>query len=104
LEAITLAGARALGLGQAIGSIEPGKLADLAAFELSGPELSPVFDPVSHLIYAAGREHLREVWIDGQHVVHKRQLLGAGRNAKLSEVTARSRLWHNRIHHLLPPD
>lgn len=103
LESLTISGARALGLAGSIGSIEPGKQADLVAFELAGPELSPVFDPVSQLIYAAGREHLRESWIAGQHVVHKRQLLGDARNAKMAEVVARSRLWQNRIGEILSP-
>jgi len=66
LRAATLGGARALGLGARIGSIEPGKRADLAAVELRAPELAPVYDPVSHLVYAAGREHVTHVWVDGE--------------------------------------
>jgi len=58
LHAATLGGARALGLSTRIGSIEPGKRADLAAVALRGAELSPCYDPVSHLVYAAGREHV----------------------------------------------
>jgi 5-methylthioadenosine/S-adenosylhomocysteine deaminase len=69
LRAATLGGARALGLGMRIGSIEPGKRADLAAVALRGPELSPCYDPVSHLVYAAGREHVTHVWVDGKLVV-----------------------------------
>jgi 5-methylthioadenosine/S-adenosylhomocysteine deaminase len=65
LRAATLGGARALGLAQRIGSIEPGKRADLAAVALRGPELEPCYDPVSHLVYAAGREHVTHVWVDG---------------------------------------
>ena len=66
LRAATLGGARALGLGARIGSIEPGKRADLTALTLRGPELAPCYDPVSHLVYAAGREHVTHVWVDGQ--------------------------------------
>jgi 5-methylthioadenosine/S-adenosylhomocysteine deaminase len=69
LRAATLGGARALGLGSRIGSIEPGKRADLVAVQLSGPELSPCYDPVSHLVYAAGREHVTHVWVDGKQRV-----------------------------------
>ena len=58
--------ARALGLAARIGSIEPGKRADLAAIALRGPELAPCYDPVSHLVYAAGREHVTHVWVDGE--------------------------------------
>jgi 5-methylthioadenosine/S-adenosylhomocysteine deaminase len=66
LRAATLGGARALGLGARIGSIEPGKRADLTALALRGPELAPCYDPVSHLVYAAGREHVTHVWVDGE--------------------------------------
>ena len=65
LHAATLGGARALGLSTRIGSIEPGKRADLTAVALRGAELSPCYDPVSHLVYAAGREHVTHVWVDG---------------------------------------
>ena len=65
LRAATLGGAHALGLDARIGSIEPGKRADLVAVALRGPELTPCYDPVSHLVYAAGREHVTHVWVDG---------------------------------------
>jgi 5-methylthioadenosine/S-adenosylhomocysteine deaminase len=65
LRAATLGGARALGLGARIGSIEPGKRADLAAVALRAPELAPCYDPVSLIVYAAGREHVTHVWVDG---------------------------------------
>jgi 5-methylthioadenosine/S-adenosylhomocysteine deaminase len=66
LRAATLGGAHALGLDARIGSIEPGKRADLVAVALRGPELAPCYDPVSHLVYAAGREHVTHVWVDGE--------------------------------------
>ncbi|MCL4747608.1 MAG: amidohydrolase family protein, partial [Burkholderiaceae bacterium] len=102
LEAMTLGGARALGLAERIGSIEAGKSADLVAIDLGRPETTPVFDPVSHLLYAAGREHVREVWIAGRHVVRKRQFPEGAVASKLAEVVGRSRLWHNRISEILP--
>ena len=74
LRAATLGGARALGLGARIGSIEPGKRADLVAVALRAPELAPCYDPVSHLVYAAGREHVTHVWIDGDLLVRDREL------------------------------
>ncbi len=75
LEMATLAGARALNLDGEIGSIEPGKSADLAAIELSSLETLPCFDPVSHLAYAAGREHVTHVWIAGEARLDERRLL-----------------------------
>ena len=73
LRAATLGGARALGLGARIGSIEPGKRADLVAVALRGSELAPVYDPVSHLVYAAGREHVTHVWVDGEQRIVDRE-------------------------------
>jgi 5-methylthioadenosine/S-adenosylhomocysteine deaminase len=76
LRLATLGGARALGLDPEIGSIAPGKRADLAAVELSAPETLPCFDPVSHLAYVAGREHVTHVWVDGVARLAGRTLSG----------------------------
>jgi 5-methylthioadenosine/S-adenosylhomocysteine deaminase len=66
LHMATLAGAKALGLDQRIGSLASGKRADITAVRLTDLELTPLYDPVSHLVYAAGREHVTHVWIDGK--------------------------------------
>jgi 5-methylthioadenosine/S-adenosylhomocysteine deaminase len=76
LEMATIDGARALGLDEHIGSIAPGKWADLAAVELSSVETLPCFDPVSHLVYAAGRENVSHVWIAGSARLSERRLAG----------------------------
>ena len=69
LAAATLHGARALGLEDSIGSITPGKFADLCAVAFDQPELAPCYDPVSHLVYVAGREHVSHVWVAGESLV-----------------------------------
>ena len=92
LRAATLGGARALGLGSRIGSIEPGKRADLAAVALSGPELAPCYDPVSHLVYAAGREHVTHVWVDGAARMVNREL-----KLDVASLDTRWQLWQNRL-------
>jgi 5-methylthioadenosine/S-adenosylhomocysteine deaminase len=102
LHAMTLAGARALGLDARIGSIEAGKLADLVAVDLSEPWLQPVFDPVAHLIYSAGRQQVTDVWVDGTPVVRSRQLCGELAQERFAESQARSRLWHTRVVETLP--
>lgn len=66
IEMATLNGARALGMEARIGSIEVGKLADLVAVDFSSPEMQPCFDPLSHLVYVAGREHVSHTWVDGE--------------------------------------
>ena len=69
LRCATLGGARALGLERRIGSIVPGKEADLTAVSLAAPETQPCFDPLSHIVYACGREHVTDVWVAGEAVL-----------------------------------
>jgi 5-methylthioadenosine/S-adenosylhomocysteine deaminase len=66
LEAATLGGAKALGLDEHIGSLAAGKWADMVAVDLGGLSCQPVFDPVSHLVYVAGRDQVSHVWVGGE--------------------------------------
>lgn len=93
LAAVTLEAARALRLDAAIGSVIAGKQADLVAVDLSALELQPCFDPVSHLVYAAGREHVTHVWVGGRPVVADREL----QTVALDEVRAVAHEWGGRI-------
>ncbi len=93
LHAATLAGARALGIDAVAGSIVPGKSADLVAVDLSAPELSPCYDVVSHLVYAAGRENVSHVWVRGKALLQERNLL----NSAFSGLENRSELWQNAL-------
>jgi 5-methylthioadenosine/S-adenosylhomocysteine deaminase len=101
LECATINGARALGLEHRIGSIEPGKAADLVAVELNSPEVAPLFDPVSHLLYASGREHVTDVWVAGRHVVRTRQLTTEDGTALDRAVVSSSSAWQNKCRQLL---
>ena len=103
LECATLGGARALGLEQHIGSLAAGKAADLAAFELADLETQPCFDPLSHLVYVCGREHVSDVWVAGAHVVQKRQVMDAGRRPISGAVLASLGAWQNSSRQLLTP-
>jgi 5-methylthioadenosine/S-adenosylhomocysteine deaminase len=108
LECATLAGARALGLEQRIGSIEVGKEADLAAIEFDALETQPCFDPLSHLVYVCGREHISDVWVGGDHlvqgrVVQKPQVADAGGALDSSAIEARIAAWQNSARQLLKP-
>lgn len=89
----TLDGARALGLEASIGSIRPGKWADLVAVELSSFETLPSFDPVSDLVYAAGREHVTHVWVGGDLRLAERRLAGLDED----ELKAKAAWWRQRI-------
>jgi len=74
-----------------VGSIEPGKAADLTAIALRGPELAPCYDPASHVVYAAGREHVSHVWVNGELRVADGKLLGDA----FSALDTRWRIWQN---------
>lgn len=93
LEMATLGGARALGLDAEIGSLKVGKQADLVAVDLSALELQPVYDPVSHLVYCAGREHVRHVWVAGEAVVED----GACRFLDAERLRHQAKAWQQRI-------
>lgn len=65
LEMVTIKAAKALGLEEKIGSIEIGKQADMVAVKLSDFAVSPCYDPISHLVYTCGREHVTHTWVAG---------------------------------------
>jgi cytosine/adenosine deaminase-related metal-dependent hydrolase len=78
LELATLGGAHALGLDAEIGSIAPGKRADLVVLDLREPHLHPLLgDPVSLVVYAACASDVRDVVVDGRPVVLGRELVTA---------------------------
>lgn len=93
LRMATLNGARALGLEQEIGSLEVGKAADMVAFDLSGLARQPIYDPVSQLIYATGRDCVQHVWVGGKPLLEDRRL------TRLDEqqLGATARAWGQRI-------
>ena len=62
----TIHGAKALGLDHKIGSIEVTKLADLTAVRLDDIATAPYYDPISHLVYCCGREHVTHTWVAGE--------------------------------------
>jgi 5-methylthioadenosine/S-adenosylhomocysteine deaminase len=65
----TINGARALNLGDQIGSLVAGKAADVICVSLGGVEHRPVLDPVSQLVYSASRHDVSDVWVAGEHLV-----------------------------------
>ncbi|MDX9950629.1 MAG: TRZ/ATZ family hydrolase [Methylophilaceae bacterium] len=98
LQMATLDAARALGLDDRIGSIEIGKYADLTAVRIADPEILPCFDPVSHLVYVTGREHVTHTWVAGD--LRYQKLKGQDgvyaniEPAQLKEIVS---LWHARL-------
>lgn len=74
LRMATINGARALGLDNKIGSLEIGKSADVVAVDFNSLELTPVYNPISHLVYSCGREQVTDVWVAGKHLLKERAL------------------------------
>jgi len=93
LRMATINGARALNLDDRIGSIVPGKRADLVAVDLGGFAAQPVFDPVSHLVYVAGREHVTHVWVDGRLKLADRRLV----DLDMADLAARAAYWRGKL-------
>lgn len=71
----TIEGAKALGLDRSVGSLEPGKLADVVIVGTDSPHFMPMYDPVSHLIYVAQGSDVRDVMIGGKWVVRNRKVV-----------------------------
>ena len=69
LEMATIGGARALKLDHLVGSLEPGKRADVVIIDLDEDNLVPLYDPVSHLAYAVEAADVRTVIVDGRIVL-----------------------------------
>ena len=93
LRAATLGGAIAIGAQDRIGSIVAGKAADLAAVALDDLSLQPVYDVVSHLVYACGRENVTDVWVAGERVLRDRTLT----RLDLADLQGRAVLWQTKI-------
>ena len=93
LRMATLNGARALGIETDVGSLEVGKAADMVAFDLSGLAQQPVYDPVSQLIYATGRDCVKHLWVAGKQLLDDRRL------TRLDEdrLCATAKAWGQRI-------
>ena len=89
----TLGGAKALGLEARIGSLTAGKHADITAIDLSTMEVAPCYDPISDLVYAAGREHVSHVWVDGRLRVQDGQLV----DLDVRELLMKAVQWRDRI-------
>jgi len=89
----TLNGARAFGLEHEIGSLVPGKSADIIAIDLSHPNTQPIYHPISQIAYAVNSRQVSDVWVAGQ------RLLSNGEFTKLDagKILAKAKAWQQRI-------
>ena len=93
LHAATLGGAKAIGFDHLVGSLEPGKQADIACVDLSALETQPLHHVVSQLIYATGRQQVSDVWIAGKPKLSARVLV----DMDMERIIANAKQWRGRI-------
>ena len=89
----TIAGARALGKEDAIGSLVPGKAADMIAVDLGAIESQPVYDAASQIAFSASRRQVSDVWVAGRTLLRDGVLLTVDED----RVLERARHWRQRI-------
>lgn len=89
LEMATLNGAKALGISDQVGSIEPGKRADFIVINTDAPHLTPVWNPVASVVFAAQGSDVDTVVIDGQLIMRGRKILTLDEEAILEDVRQR---------------
>lgn len=75
LNMATINGAKTLGIDHLTGSLTPGKAADFIAINLETLETEPLYHPASQIVYAAGREQVTDVWVNGKELLKNRQLM-----------------------------
>jgi 5-methylthioadenosine/S-adenosylhomocysteine deaminase len=86
-------GAEVLGLGQKVGSIEVGKLADITVLNLDKPHLTPLYDVYSHIVYSAMASDVETVLVNGRVIVDKGRMLHADER----EIMDKARAWSRKI-------
>jgi 5-methylthioadenosine/S-adenosylhomocysteine deaminase len=93
LEMATIQGARVLGLDKQIGSLEPGKHADLIVVSMSSARQTPMYDPLSHLVYVTRGDDVRTTIVDGKVLMRDRKVL----TLDAAEVLKESRTWAEKV-------
>lgn len=93
LEMATLGGARALGYGDLIGSIEVGKQADLIAIDMSSAAMKPMYNVISQLVYATNGSEVTHSWVDGKPLMQDRQLT----TIDVEAVIRRAEHWREKL-------
>lgn len=93
LEMLTINAAKALGKSGQLGSIETGKLADLCAIRMKSLRTSPMYDVISHLIYAASSQQVTHVWIGGRLLLEEGEFL----HMDVDEIIDRAKFWAKKI-------
>ena len=86
LDMATIGGARALHMERLIGSLEPGKRADLITVSMRAARQTPMYDPVSHLVYATRGDDVRTTIVNGKVLMKDRQVRTLDRAAVIADA------------------
>jgi 5-methylthioadenosine/S-adenosylhomocysteine deaminase len=84
----TIGGARALGMDRQIGSLEPGKRADLISVSMSAARQTPLYDPISHLVYVTRGDDVQTTIVNGRILMLNRHLLTLDKASVLNDARA----------------
>lgn len=93
LKMATVNGAKALHMDDKIGSLKKGMRADMIAVDLSEIATQPVFNPISHIVYAADRSQVDFVWVNGEMLLKNKQFT----RIDLAAIKAKARFWREKI-------
>jgi len=99
VEMATIRGARALGMETRIGSLEPKKKADLITVSVSGARQTPMYDPLSHLVYVIHGDDVRNTIVNGKVLMRDRKVLTLDETSILAEA----RLWADKVRAAVKP-
>ncbi|HVL66967.1 MAG TPA: amidohydrolase [Vicinamibacterales bacterium] len=86
LQMATIEGARALGMDDRLGSLEPGKRADLIVVSMRGARQTPMYDPVSHLVYVSRGDDVQTTIVNGKILMRDRKVLTLDEEKVLAEA------------------
>ena len=93
LELATINGARALGMEHNLGSLEPGKMADIVAVDMSALRLQPIYNPLSQLVFNQLSDRVSHVWVGGKALLEEGQL----KTLDPESIHARAKAWSDKI-------
>lgn len=93
LEMATINAAKALGIDHITGSLSKGKAADVIAIDLNSIETQPLYDPISHIVYAANRNQVSDVWVAGRQLLKNRKLT----RMEAANILVKAQNWQKKI-------
>ena len=92
----TAGGAAAIGLGDRLGRLMPGFLADVVLLDASGPHMTPMHDPLASLVYSARASDVDTVLVGGRIVIRHGEFQTLDEEQVVRDVAERARVVRSR--------